>query len=408
MNKNRGLSTVLIGVCATLLVACGGGNGSGGSGTVVTMTAITTSQQGSQASYGGAQAAMLANAASTDSVLAALSGTGFLPTSPQTFRSGDAVYDRLKGSLSKLVNLRISSYTRANVARAGTMAVTTEVIQCSSGYYEASVGSTLTSFNMTETFYNCDDGAGTVLNGTLYYSVGIGSLNSVKITLRFGDGDDILEPADFTVVTSAGGELLFTATTSLAFSVDLTTVSGTTENYNLDVNGALQNVYTNAVANGSNALQTDTIRYDSYVARVSWDSVASTWSQRVNGGISLSRLNNAVSPAESTGVNIVYHNFEIDGQTNSAGNLTLSINGTISTDYTPDLCHEGSFTFATVVPLEFDITTGQPIAGHLIINNVVHVVFNPDSSVSVSMDGGVSYTNYTLTDLQGLCLLPPS
>jgi len=392
-----------------LLAACGGsGSGSGTSpgGTAVQMTAITTPQQGSQASYGGAQAALLANAASADSVLAALNGTGYLPTARQAFKSGDAAYDRLGGSLAKLIQLRTTSYTRTSKARAGVMAATTEVTQCSSGYYESSASSTLSSFNLTETYFNCNDGLGTVLNGTLYYSIGLASLDSVTVTLRFGDGDNTLEPSDFTVATIAGGEQLSTATASLTFSVDLKVVSSTTENYNLEVHGALQNAYTNASANGSNVLQTDTVQYDRYVARASWDSVTSIWSQRVNGGISLTKLNNAVSPAEHTAANIVYHDFQIDSQPNTAGNVSLTIKGTISTDFTPDLCYEGTFTFATVAPLEIDAATGQTIAGHLTINNVVHVVFNPDGSVSVSMDGGLTYTDYALTDLEGLCLLP--
>lgn len=407
MNRNQGVFVLLIGVCTMLLSSCGGdGPGPGSGDTAVQTTTITTSQQGSQASYGGAQAAMLANTASTDSVLAVLNGTSYLPAAPQTLKSGDAVYDRLGGSLTKLIKLRTTSSTRASAARVGSMAATTEVIQCSSGYYESSVSSTLTTFELIETYYNCDDGAGTVLNGTLYYAIHVTALNAATFTLRFGDGDNVLEPSDFTVVTSSGGTPLSTATASLTFSVDLNTVPNTTVTYKLDVNGALQDVYTNAAANGSNASQTDTLRYDSYAASVSWDSVTGIWSQRVNGGISLSRLNNAVNPAETTGASFVYQNLELDGQTNTAGNYILSIKGTISTDFTPDYCYEGTFTFSTVMPLEFSAATGQAIAGHLIINTAVHVLFNPDGSVSVSTDGGVTYTTYTLAELAGLCLLP--
>jgi len=406
MNRNQSVSIFLIGACSLLLAACSGSGSGTSGGMAVQTTAITTSQQGSQASFGGAQAAMLAHAASTDAVLAVLNGTSYSLAARQTHKSGDAVYDRLSGSLARLIKLRTTSYSRASMTRVGTLAATTDVIQCSSGYYESSANSTLTSFDLTETYYGCDDGAGTVLNGTLYYEIRVSALNAVTFTLRFGDGDSILEPVDFTVVTSSGGVQLATSTASLTFSIDVSSMANTTMSYKLDVNGALQDVYTNAVANGNNALQTDTVRYDRYADNVSADSVTSIWSQNVNGGISLSRLNSAISPAESTGASVVYHNLALAGQTNTVGNQTLSITGTISTDFTPDRCYEGTFTFSTVTPLEFDATTGQAIAGYLIINNTVHVMFNPDGSVSVSTDGGMTYTNYALADLEGLCLLP--
>lgn len=408
MSKIHGYSIYLIASIALLQAACGG-SGSGGaspSGRAVQMTPITSTQQGSQASYGGAQAAQLANAVSTDSLLAVLNGNSTLNSARKAFKSGDPVYDRLSGSLAKLIKFGSVGYARSSQMGFGTLAASTEVILCNSGYYESTVSSTLTSFSLSETYFNCDDGFGAVLNGTLHFGLSLIGLDSMSMTLRFGNGDNILEPTDFTILTSSGGEQLSASTASLTFRVELTIAPGTTENYNLDVNGALQDVYTAASANGSNASQTDTLQYNRYSAQVSWDSLTSIWTQRVNGGISLSRLDNGVSPAVNTAVEIDYHNFEIESQPNLAGNLTLSINGTISINFTPDRCFEGSFAFSTIAPLEIDAATRQTVAGHIIINGAVYVLFNPDGSVSVSMDGGLTYMDYTLIELEGLCLLP--
>lgn len=93
---------------------------------------------------------------------------------------------------------------------------------------------------------------------------------------------------------------------------------------------------------------------------------------------------------------------------------SYSINGTFGLDLYPDnACFEGQFKFETVDPIEltytatYDSTTDEYTynysytGGHIIINDVVDVVYNPDGSVTVTVNG--EETTYQDNQLDGMC-----
>ena len=404
----------LLAATLVLLASCGGG-GSSGAASTRTPTKIGTSQQGGQVSYTGVQSARAASVVATDAVAVALGGTTYAPAGLTLQRSpagsGNPVYDKVQGTLGHLLAVRRSSMNRATTAlgktaRSAAATMATGTVYCDAsltGYYDYSYSEGLTSIEVTETYHDCNFGTGEILNGTVYFSLRLASLTSIGFVFRLGNGDGALEPTDFTVATYSGTTLLGTSTASLTYSVDLDMPSATVTNYALQVNGAIENRFTPDSLNGADANKTYLAGFNHYAADVSFDSAVSTWSQTTNGALLLSKTDNGVSPATVESANIAYSKLQLGVQTNAGGNGVFTITGTITSDFTPDACHEGMFTFETVVPVEVSASTGQPLAGHLVINDQTHVIFNADGTVSVSLDGGATYATMTLAELENIC-----
>lgn len=407
MLKKRSVVQVGLMLGAMLLVACGGGGGGASGGTApVRTTTISTAPQGAQASFSGAQAARIADVAASDSIMAVTGGGVYAPAGRVILQSSHAGYDKLRSPLSRLTKHRLASEGRLK-ARAAPMAITTGTTQCVvSGSYDYTYDESLTSLDITETYHDCNDGLGEVLNGTLQFGMQVNSLTSVRVTLRFGDGDSAAEPTDFTIATYSGPTLLSTVTASLAYSVNIGGLAGTTVDYHLQVNGVFQAAFTADAANGDDASKTYSVEYDRFDTRSSWDSVTTIFTQSINGGFLLTKVDNGVAPPVTESARIGYRDFNLVSQINTAGNYQLAIDGLFSSDFTPDRCFEGTFAIKTIAPVEYDPATGQTVAGHLTINGSVHVVFNADGSVSVSTDGGTTYTTYTHAELESVCLLP--
>jgi len=398
---------------ASVLVACGGSSGSGGGavGGSIRTTPVTTNQQGGQASYSGAQAALIADVASTDSLLMALEGrlavpANLRPTARTVPGSGVTAYDRLRAPLANVIHKHRTVLSRIT-SRATPQAVTSASMACAvSGSYDYVLDTGLFSQEIRITYNNCNDNGSDVWNGFLSYGIRISGANSAEVTLRMGNGDGLIEADDLTVASYNGATLLSTSTFSLDYRIAMSALLQTEVDYRLQLHGAFQSGFTPDAANGAEASKTYHGSYNRFDVRTTWDNTTTYMTKTVKGGLAFSQTDNAVSPAAIQSVSLDYQKMLMTSQINASGNVELTLNGTVTSDFTPDHCYEGTFTFATLSPLVFDATTGQAVAGHLTINGTVHVIFNSDGSLSVSTDGGSTYVTYTRAELEGICLLP--
>jgi len=79
----------------------------------------------------------------------------------------------------------------------------------------------------------------------------------------------------------------------------------------------------------------------------------------------------------------------------------LSVTGSLSLTFNPEICQNGNFTFVTNTPVVFDDTLGYTTAGELTINGATTVLYNDDGSITVTTNGtSQTYPNgYALTQV---------
>lgn len=80
---------------------------------------------------------------------------------------------------------------------------------------------------------------------------------------------------------------------------------------------------------------------------------------------------------------------------------TMSINGQWSKKSTPASCEDGSFSYETIEPIEYD-SAGNRIGGELVLNGQVTIQYQYDGSMLV-LDQNGEEISYTLDDLSLMC-----
>lgn len=101
------------------------------------------------------------------------------------------------------------------------------------------------------------------------------------------------------------------------------------------------------------------------------------------------------SPDGSGSGSVRFSSYQIKAGSNATGSVS-AINGTFTFEFTPNICGEGTYTFVTNTPLQYDMYVGYYTAGKITINGNTTIVFNGDGSVTVTVSGAT--TNYASND----------
>ncbi len=408
--KYFGLTLGMLFSISLLLSACGGGGGGGSSsddsgGT----TPISNATQGSQAASSGTTGAQAGTGLSdiVSSLSSAAGGGAFglsKPINPLTKQNPK--YAKIVALNNKVARskpmMKIANRMKATKAKAkASFAVTTlpaqDPVDCTDGGTVATSGTfddATGSFALDLSFLDCRE-EGTQINGPVSMTAtstlndtGTGGL-TMDMTLGNADIEfSIQEYAEINGNRYANlvGVLNSTMTLGTAFN----TTSATAGTVALTANG-------NASFNDFST--TTTIIFAGFQDTSAFDETAGTFSDTLNGAITESHT-------EQDGTHTAAISFD-DLAVSIAGNTdgeAFSYSGTVSVDFTPDTdCGiEGTFTFQTVTPVQYNTGDSCPVAGHLVINSNTHIEFNSDQSVDVTVDGD-TVSHASCHDLLDIC-----
>lgn len=381
MKKIFAVFAVLV-AAAVMLVACGGSDGGG----TPAATKVTTVEQGAQTAVVGANAA-------TNVVSSAFSLSGNIGTFP-----GAKFGKQTKASAA--LSKRVARYTaKAKKARALVISkATTTGGACTDGgtWSMTTPDPTDTTMSFSETYKNCKE-YGEIYNATwkMSYSCGDAYCNAFTITMS-GSSSGTYYVQDWTnsVYEYATVESKYADSGSATFSVN-----DTGDAYTMKLN--------------------DSGWYENYVSVPTWrdeyadsglsltvtgsmaDPTVYTLTIKINGSTSWEYSEAGV--VQSADTTNFYNLVVSDTYNSSLATDQFSIDGTMTTDQTPDACAEGTYKFDTITPITFNYNTGKYTAGELKINSTVVVKYNADGSVDISIDGGLNFTPYSDVQLNALC-----
>jgi len=319
-----------------------------------------------------------------------------------------AVATKTKNVVSRSVS-RARSLAKS-MARATVTINTTDTCVDGGSYTAAGTWDDVAmTFTLTVTFNACRE-EGHELNGPIAFT---GSHDETTKTFTgsatVGNGDRVLETTEDLFARKfeeLGGDayglevanLVEDLTHTFTFTDTSTPPDVESADFNMSANGALR--YTD-VGSGNSATLTYTNL--SFVGDHSYDNggtpgelpadvandVKET-SVMTNGGISLD--------APLIDIDVNYTDFRLT-EYEVATYEDYTIDGTVSTDFTPDVCNEGTFSFVTVIPVR-ENNFGTTIAGKVVINGNVTVDFNDDGTVTVTVAGSDPVTYASWEDLE--------
>ncbi|GMR21569.1 MAG: hypothetical protein BMS9Abin36_2171 [Gammaproteobacteria bacterium] len=401
-------------------------------------TTVDSNEQARDASASGTQSANLASNSGNLLFTGSEAGLVAVPTgspAPSTPRlktfsgSTSDQFTKIAALRNPAVATKTKNVVNRSVSRAQSLAKSmaratvtiNETAACVDGGTYTATGTwddVAKTFSLTVVFSACRE-EGHELNGPVAFT---GSHDEITRTFTgsatAGDGDGVLEPTEDLFARKyeeLGGDPYGLEVANLVEDLTHTFTFINTSNppnvesadFDMSANGALR--YTD-VDSGNSA----TITYTnlSFVGDHSYDNggtpgdlpadVADDVEDTLvttNGGISLD--------APLIDIDINYTDFRLtEHETNNYEEYT--IDGTVTTDFTPDVCNEGTFSFVTNIPVR-ENNFGTTIAGEVVINGNVTVVFNPDGTVTVTVAGSDPVTYESWEDLEnqpGSCPIP--
>jgi hypothetical protein len=262
------------------------------------------------------------------------------------------------------------------------------------------------TYSFSVTFNSCRDG-GNQLNGTVAYT---GAFNVATATFNgtaiAGDGDGALEDLEDLVATRYEDNTYATEVANLVEDLSYSySLSNTSSNVNIEsasfaanANGGIR--YTDVLATESATVTYASLQLNGTHARDNGgtpgelpadvvDDVEDN-SITANGGVSLDAVLIDAS-INYTGFRLTQHEtYDYDDYT---------IDGTVAINFTPDTCTEGTYSFVTNVPVR-ENNFGTTIAGEMVINGNVTIVFNADGTVTVTVGTNPPVTYSSWSDLQ--------
>lgn len=361
-------------------VDTGGGDTGGGTG-----TAITTNDEGQQAASAGAQSGALANgSADTFGNLSnlGLSSTGsavpvFKSSKSVSQSKGVQITSRLAGKFAGSNTVRTAAASvRHAVAMNAIQTIPSTTSQCTDGgsvTFSGSMDDVSGDYTLTFQFANCREDS-EQYDGSYTLS---GTATSSTITLT---GFTIFE-YDYL------GNLIYSTTADVTMAVS---VSG----------GALNGSFVSTINGTLTAYdyfmgETYTITYANFAETVTFTTGASeTWTYTINGSVNEAWGGNAVA--------VTYTNLNLT-VVFAASYDDMSLSGSISINFTPDDCFEGTYVYVTNTPLRWDYNLGHYIAGQLVINGTTTITYNADGTVTVTVTGNTPQTYNSLSELYVLC-----
>lgn len=402
--KHFGLTLGMLLSTSLFIYACGGGGGSSSGGDDGT-TPINNVSQGSQAassSTTGAQAGTgLSDIASS---LGSAAGGGVFglskPMSP--FTKQNPKYAKIVAMNNKVAKsktmMKVSNRMKAMKAKTSFAVGDGEAIDCTDGGTMTATGSANTSgaFDLDLDFDNCRE-EGSQINGPVSMTAtgnvddttGTGSL-SMNMTL--GEGANEFSIQDYEAVN--GNDYA-----NLVGVIESTMTLVTTFNITSDTAGSVT-LEANGNASFNDFIETTNIIFAGFKDEAAFNETAGTFSNNLNGAITESRT-------EDDGIHtaaISFTNLAVSVTENTNGEA-VSFSGTVSVDFTPntDCGIEGTFSFTTETPLQYNDGDSCPVAGHLIINGNTHVKFNSDQSVDVTVGSETPLHFNSCDDLFDIC-----
>lgn len=371
----RKLMFAAIPAIAFVLASCNGGGGSSGSGTPEN-TPITNSTDASKAASSGTDSGLLAP--NSTSALSGLVEAMGVPAMRSPLASNDPKFAKLIAAQAKAWQAPGAALAGA-IPKAGTMRATgtnSGSASCTSGTgsWNSTWDDVAGTFSATLSYSKCRvadvefDGSVTLSGNAAFDAAGnpialnISSTVSAFTAKFYADGVSTTPIADFSMNLGMGATVDF-RTLARSLSAD-----GKEELRELAANG----------------LPTATYSIDFANVRINGAGDALAGSSTFNGGVTQSW--NVVSPADSGSISVTYYNLVFGWTRDGNGNVDWTLNGTLTTNFTPDRCFEGTFTFNTVKAVHQSETTGVRSAGQIVINGNTTVTYNSDGSVTVTFN----------------------
>ena len=401
------LALVVLSSLALILTGCGGGGGSGtggggGGGT-------DSGRQASQEASSGIQARDMAMGIG-DFMMGMGSLGNLVGSSVPQFQFGKAFKPNPGMEKAAQLTKRLSSSkTLQKVGKAIKKARTMNGQLPISGSVNCTDGGTITysgtyddqtgSFNLDLFLNNCRED-GTEMNGPVKMS---GQMSQSGMSMNFTYGD---QQTAFTIEVFENNSL-----------VSKMTMKGTELSMNLSQSG--NNVTMSSTMNGTVELRIKQQDYIITYNNFKGDIQAQCLDQYCSdfGSVSLTANGKAnVSWTEGGSqhsVSLNYSNFKLS-ITFTTTYEDASVSGKVSIDFTPDECPggEGTFVFATITPVRYDIQQDKTTQGHITINSNTHIVWNSDDTITVwydangngSMDSGeVVQDHVSWDELEEIC-----
>lgn len=388
--KYFGLTLGLLLSTSLFVYACGGGGGSSSGGG---NTSISNASQGSQAASSGTEGAEagaglsdIANSLGSIGV-SALGKPSLKPVNPLTLKNQK--YSKIvsmnnkvaQSSLMQKVAARTKAAKMKTAAAPENVDLSTEL--CTTGTAEGTMDLVGSNVTIVIDFVSCQDGE-TTMNGRFSMT---GSFDetatgiSADLDMTLGNGNTPLTIADIDGVLSAlltlGNDLTMTEDGSITFSL---TGNGTVE-----------------FDDGSESFTFTLTNFKSAGTVSGLDDLTNTtFTDKLNGSIDVTDGANSFT-VTFTNFDTVVTSTETGGQSI----LTISYSGKVKTNFTPDGCIEGTFTFTTQTPLQFIDGASCPTAGQVTVNGNVTIQVNNDTTIDVTVGGDTQ--QFTCDEFSSSC-----
>lgn len=377
---------------AALIAACSSGGGGGGT------TPITTKEQGAKTAATGANVA--------NTVVNGKSGLssmlGNQPTGPDAPKLPDTNMSKAMKKIGAKMGPRVAKAKAIFKAKKLAKAPVTETASCGDG---GSMSLTYDDTNwlpFTLTFDDCKE-SGVWINGVMKLNCSE-SATSYSCTYQIGEGSTPFSEGYYNTGYTVKYEE-WSALVTMNDSGVCTNADCTAANFTSTLNGSSEYEYISAAPSVDDPSYKDEMSFSNFSlsSDMEFTDTTGTLSDKLNGSMSLE-----FSEDDGTGMAVVF------AETDSFSNLTLeytmnssvftySIDGTITVNYTPDVCGEGTYTFVTNEAVTYDFGTGLYTGGEIEINGTVVVRYTSTGDVRVSIDGGATFEDYDDATFDDLC-----
>jgi hypothetical protein len=424
---------------ALLAIGCGGGGDSGSSTpSAPSNTTISNSTAAKDAAAGGTQSATLLSSGMT-SLSGVASGTGLAPGLAQMtarpLAKQDVRASKLSEAQARLMK-RVAPRIAAARKAAGTRipysltpdpcGVSGDVTITGDTGFNTDYTAVTGPFTMKFTYNNCreleNSTTGFETNGSFEIVIPLNTTGEPtgSITITFGNGDGSLDGSDLTdsmYSVSAGTwstSPVAVWTAGMTFSGSYTDSSTGCDQYGLNCTLSRSGTHTFSANGGQSfVLGNDSweLAFNNLSASGTFsrtrgiddnlftDDDAFSWDDTANGGLSQTHKTNG-NVVHSAAIS--YYNFRLR-ETAVSNTGTWRIDGTVTTDFTPNACFEGTFTFVTNTPVAWD-ASDLFTAGSITINGNVTLTFSNNGTANV-ITVTFSGTSEDLTEsqLEALC-----
>ncbi|MCG3111433.1 MAG: hypothetical protein MCM46_06365 [Candidatus Manganitrophus sp. SB1] len=375
-----------------LVYACGGGGGSSSGGGGGGTTPISNASQGSQAASSGTTGAQSGTALSDiASSLGSAAGGGVFglskPMSP--FTKQNPKYAKIVAMNNKVARsksmMKISNRMKAVKAKTSFAVGDGEAVDCTDGGTVTATGSPDSSgaFDLDLVFSDCRE-EGTQINGPVSMTA-TGNFDEntqagiLTMNMTLGEGSNAFSIQDYEEINgNAYANLVGVMESTMTLNTSFNMTSATAGSVTLAATGD---------ASFDDFTETMNILFVGFEDESAFDETAGTFSNNLNGAITQSFTEDDGTHTTA----ISFTNMAVSATENDTGEA-VSLSGTVAVNFTPDTdCGiEGTFSFQTVTPLQYDSGESCPVAGHLVINSNTNIEFNSDQSVDVTVGSETS------------------